>query len=140
MDLITKNDDERLSTLLSLKASIPGLAAAINEIELLRVSLRAMISRAEAAEKDLADARGQVCRVKEWCNKHGFDSPTNWNKIVPIVRGLLNESPTCARAEAAEKALASLEKEMNRASKFAVLRENMNLKKALTDARKVEGK
>ena len=84
------------------KPMIAKLTASLKEAEdayaSVVLSFDDAADRAEAAEKDRDEARGQVCKVREWCNKRGFDYPTNMNKVVPAVQKLIDESSPCAHA------------------------------------------
>lgn len=44
-----------------------------------------------------------VCRIKEWCNKSGFDTPTNMNRVIPHVRSMLEETTPCRHEEEAKR-------------------------------------
>ena len=89
------------------KPMIAKLTASLKEAEdayaSVVLSFDDAADRAEAAEKDRDEARGQVCKVREWCNKRGFDYPTNMNRVVPAVQKLIDESSPCAHAEEAKR-------------------------------------
>jgi hypothetical protein len=68
-------------------------------IAALRHERDASLEREAAALRERDEARGQLCRVQEWCDKHGFDKPTNMNVVQPEIRRLLSSSAPCAHAE-----------------------------------------
>jgi len=50
-------------------------------------------------EDEIARLGEKLCKVKEWCDKHGFDEPTNMNRVQPVIRGLLEFPSPCPHEE-----------------------------------------
>lgn len=77
----------KLKGISALEAEVERLRGNWNLAQKANDYLYRMLTKTEA-ERDRA--LRTLESVREWCDRHGFDKPTNMNKVVPMIRAILD--------------------------------------------------